>query len=218
MRIFKTREESIDLIDKIKDLGFSYEYNWEKHRLYINDNNNEAVFYLRLPVHLMNPDDHEKEVNYIILLIQSGKSALGYFEGEENIDHKVFHAYMVRKKQGKSQIKYLKSKGKSRAGSRVRLANTVNFFENINERLQDYFNDYDIDRIALSCSKTLIPFLFNAKVACPFDKKDERILKVPTHVHLPNHEVLMNIHEYLMKGEVIFEDDKLETVREMIGD
>ena len=49
---------------------------------------------------------------------------------------------MVRKKRGVSQIKHLKTKGKSRAGSRVRLAETEEFFENINGRLQDYFEEH----------------------------------------------------------------------------
>ena len=115
---------------------------------------------------------------------------------------------MVRKKQGKSQIKYLKTKGKSRAGSRVRLASTVEFFENINERLQEYFKDNEIDLIAMSCSKTLIPYFFNSKVETPFDKKDERIFKVPKHIPLPSYEELMYVQKFLLHGEFVFEEQQ----------
>ncbi|MEO1451203.1 MAG: hypothetical protein AAFV07_16855 [Bacteroidota bacterium] len=45
---------------------------------------------------------------------------------------------MKRHKRGKAQISYLNTRGKSKAGSRIRLANTVAFFEEINERLQDW--------------------------------------------------------------------------------
>ncbi|MEL7003546.1 MAG: hypothetical protein AAFN93_12555 [Bacteroidota bacterium] len=101
----------------------------------------------------------------------------------------------------------MKTKGKSRAGSRVRLANTIEFFENINERLQFYFEEYEVDRIAMSCSKTLIPFVFNSKVQCPFDKKDERIYKVPKHIHTPGYDILINTHEFLMRGEVSYNEE-----------
>ena len=50
--------------------------------------------------------------------IRVGDAVVPYkvnFEGEELIEHKVFKTYMVRKKQGKSQIKHLKSKGKSKS-------------------------------------------------------------------------------------------------------
>lgn len=105
-----------------------------------------------------------------------------YYENGQLADHKVFRAYMVRKKQGKSQIKHLKTKGKSRAGSRVRLQETLEFFENINERLQSYFEENQVDLIALGCSPTLVPYFFNSKKATPFEKSDPRIFKIPIHV------------------------------------
>ena len=63
--------------------------------------------------------------DYLILLLRAnGNAALGYFEEGKILNHKVIRKYMVRKKQGKSQLKHLNSKGKSRAGSRVRLQQT----------------------------------------------------------------------------------------------
>ena len=184
----------------------------------------EAIQF-RLPITLPQPDEVISEfdedtavINYIILLIQSGSGALAYCEGEDMIDHKVFKSYMVRKKQGKSQIKYLKTKGKSKAGSRVRLGNAQNFFEDMNERLREYFDENIIDRIALSCSKTLIPYLFNSKVECPFDKKDERIYKIPKHIHTPGYDILMETHSYLLQGEFIFPETHVELAEELLND
>ncbi|MEN7549892.1 hypothetical protein AAG747_18350 [Rapidithrix thailandica] len=212
MNRFLTTDEALRLLHICNDCEIPFQYDREKHRLlipYESQGGQEEVKF-RLPIHVPepeSPDEFEEEgINYVLVLIQSGSAAVGYFEHDLNLDHKVFKSYMVRKKQGKSQVKYLKSKGKSRAGSRVRLANTVNFFENINERLQQYFDDYNVHRIAVSCSKTLIPFVFNSKVECPFTKKDERILKIPKHLPAPNYEVLLEAHRFLMKGELIFDE------------
>lgn len=142
---------------------------------------------------------------------------MGYFEDGENLHHKVFRSYMVRKKQGKSQIKHLKTKGKSRAGSRVRLGETIEFFENINERLQVYFEEYEIHRIAISCSKILIPYLYNSKVATPFDKHDERLYKIPKHMHTPIYEVLLDANKFLQKGELIYDEGQQALVDALLN-
>lgn len=201
------------VLQRIKTEGYSFDFEEDKLRLTIYTRNNSSSIHIRLPILFSQVTPEQLpvigDVNYILLLIQSGSAALGFFENDLNLDHKVFKSYMVRKKQGKSQIKYLNAKGKSRAGSRVRLANTIEFFENINERLQTYFEDYEVDKIAMSCSKTLIPYVYNSKVSCPFDKKDERIYKIPKHIHTPGYEVLMNTHHFLMTGDISYnEDDK----------
>lgn len=218
---YLSEEEVFNTISRIKKSGSEYLYDYKKHKIVVMDNAGEEAIQLRLPITLPSPDIREDEdyeaVNYIILLVQSGSSALAYCEGEDIVDHKVFKSYMVRKKQGKSQIKYLKTKGKSKAGSRVRLGNALSFFEDINERLQEFFEENSIDRIAISCSKTLIPFLFNSKVAPPFDKKDERIFKIPKHTHEPNYEVLLETHRFLQKGELIYSEDHEELIEKLLN-
>jgi hypothetical protein len=101
----------------------------------------------------------------------------------------------------------LKTKGKSRAGSRVRLASTLEFFEEINLRLQSHFATFEFERIAMSCSKILIPYLYGAKESTPFDKKDGRIYKIPKHLHQPNFEVMLGMQKYLNKAELVFDAD-----------
>lgn len=211
------------ILRTFKDSPFSIVYNQERHRITLQDDAGSDWVHLRLPITFPPIDksyaeEEEIKMSYVVLLIQSGSCAVGYFEDGVNIEHKVFRAYMVRKKQGKSQIKYLKTKGKSRAGSRVRLGEALEFFDNINERLQEYFKDYEIDWIALSCSKTLIPFLYNAKVSPPFDKKDGRIFKIPKHVHTPTYEIMMEVNEFLLKGELIYEEQRQEFVQQLLKD
>lgn len=217
MSHFIPKDQAVELLAYIKNTSIRYQYDYEKHRITLLDEAAREAVFFRLPI-ILTPDakDAAEPVRYIILLIQAGNCAMGYFEDELNLDHKVFRSYMVRKKQGKSQIKYLKTKGKSRAGSRVRLGETVEFFENINNRLQEYFEEYEIDRIAISCSKTLIPYLYNSKISTPFDKKDERLFKIPRHVHTPNYEVMMDTQKFLLKGELIYEEEYKEMVDSLL--
>ncbi|ARS37706.1 hypothetical protein [Pontibacter actiniarum] len=216
MNRFIPTEHSAELLQAIQQKGIPTEYDREKHRLALLNEQGDAQVYFRLPITLPPPGTDATQVNYVILLIQSGNCALGYFEQGLNLDHKVFRSYMVRKKQGKSQIKYLKTKGKSRAGSRVRLGETVEFFENINERLQAYFEHHEVHRIAISCSKTLIPYLFSSKVATPFTKHDPRLLKIPKHIHTPIYEVLLDANRFLLRGELTYEPAEQELVAELL--
>ncbi|GGK81100.1 hypothetical protein ACD591_10315 [Rufibacter glacialis] len=223
MNQFVSRETAAQVLQNLKALALPTTYDHEKHRVVVSDaqGNEQVVFRLPLPFSALNAQlepVQEDPVQYVILLIQAGNCALGYFEDGVNLHHKVFRSYMVRKKQGKSQIKYLKTKGKSRAGSRVRLGETAEFFENINGRLQEYFAHYQIHRIALSCSKTLLPYLFDAKVAPPFQKRDERILKIPKHIHTPIYEVMMNANRFLLKGELIFDPRHQDLIHQLLPD
>ncbi|ALJ00809.1 hypothetical protein [Rufibacter tibetensis] len=221
MNRFVSREMADQVLERIKEQGLPATYDYEKHRVILLDAaGNEQVFF-RLPLAVPALNNHlvpvkDETIRYVILLIQAGNCALGYFEDGVNLNHKVFRSYMVRKKQGKSQIKYLKTKGKSRAGSRVRLGETVEFFENINGRLQEYFEEHQIDRIAMSCSKTLLPYLFDSKVPTPFDKRDERIFKIPKHIHTPIYEVMMNANKFLLRGELIFEPKHQHLINQLI--
>ncbi len=208
--IFLSAEQSVSWMQTWELKGYRFAYDMEKHRLLWQIEEHEVVH--RLPLTLfvdakgiLVPD---KEVNYLMVLVQSGSASLGVFQGSKCLEHKVFTSYMVRKKQGKSQIKHLKTKGKSRAGSRVRLASGQAFFENINERLQRHFENYQVDRIAFSCSKILMPHLFNAKTPTPFEKDDDRIFRIPKHLHQPNFEVMMKLQRFLEKGEIIFTSDQ----------
>ena len=131
-----------------------------------------------------------------VCVIKAGQASLALFHNSELIDHKVFRAYMVRKKQGKSQVKHLKTKGKSRLGSRIRLSETERFFEEINKRLNKY-NKHPIEKWALSCSKTLWPFLFESDVTPPFESKSESIYKIPFHISEAKFEIQDKLYHEL---------------------
>ena len=132
-----------------------------------------------------------------LVMIRAGIAVTGYFHNGEMMDHKVFRAYMVRQKQGKSQIKYLKTKGKSRAGSRLRLGESDQFFNEINQRLQQYAENFAIDMWGVSCSKTLWPYFFGSETPTPFSKNADNLFTVPFHVQQPDFETLKDIHKKL---------------------
>ena len=203
-QIIKDRDELRKLVEAYEeDMGHG-DYLPDKHRLVWESLGTE--YSLRLPYDLkVDKDanvDWDRTFEYIMLVVQTGMATVGMFNGQELLSHKVYGAYMVRKKQGVSQIKHLKTKGKSRAGSRIRLASGLEFFEEINTRLQRHFKEHDIERIIFSCSKILMPHFFGSKVAVPFDKKDDRILGIPRHIEKPTHEEMMRAHRFLCYAEL----------------
>lgn len=124
---------------------------------------------------------------------------MAYFEGGEMVHHKVIKKYMVRG-NGKSQVGYLQTRGKSKAGSRIRLANSVTFFEDINEKLREWDVVDQAVRILVSCPVALQSMWFQSRISPPFDKDDHRISKVPINVHRPDMEELKRVNLVMQRG------------------
>ncbi|MCH7400242.1 hypothetical protein ACFOUP_07120 [Belliella kenyensis] len=218
MKSYITDIQSIKkLIPHIQNLNFEYKSSKHQVNYYIE---NQKAISIRLPLSLAFDTNRNQIIdceflNYILIMIRSGIATVGYFENFENEKHIVFRAYMVRKKQGKSQIKHLKTKGKSRAGSRVRLQETLDFFEDISKRINEHFESHRIDRIGISCAETLIPYFYGTKSPLPFEKQDERIFKIPKHIQNPTYEALIDTNEFLKKGEVKFSPDGKDYLEQM---
>lgn len=140
-----------------------------------------------------------QEPKYFLILIQAGHSALAYFEGDNLLHHKVIKKYMVRG-NGKAQIGYLQTRGKSKAGSRIRLANSVSFFEDINEKLREWDVEDEAERILVSCTAKMLPLWFQSRISPPFSKNDPRIAKVPFDLQRPDLEELLRINKQIMRG------------------
>lgn len=202
--------QSKELLDILLADKINYTYNIRKNELEFYDGP-QILLKFRIPISISSPNAYynfpQDRASYVLILIRSGIASVGYFEDGEVQDHKVIRAYMVRKKQGKSQIKYLKTKGKSRAGSRVRLASSLEFFEKINERLLTYFSRFSIERIGLSCPATLIPYFYGSKNPPPFGKADKKILRIPMHVQNPTYETLEDVNAFMLKGELKYTEE-----------
>ena len=198
-----------DLLREAKDRNFKVLYLRSKHQLVI-ESGQEWLVKLFLP---WNMDWNElqglrpkQESHFALVLIRAGQAAAGYFHQGVLLDHKVFRAYMVRQKQGKSQIKHLKTKGKSRAGSRIRLAESERFFEEINERLTTYAQLYPIDFWGISCAKTLWPHYFSSEISPPFSPKEEKLIELPVHIAQASFEELQAVGQLMEKFHLIRSD------------
>ncbi len=143
--------------------------------------------------------------DYLIVLIQAGNAALGHYETDTLLNHKVIRKYMVRAKQGKAQINHLKTKGKSRAGSRIRLAQTDEFFDEIVEKLLDW----EVESVNLIFYSAAIHWwnaLFDAAELPPFEKDDERLRKIPLDVNTPNFEELHRTQQFIRQAHWQYEE------------
>ncbi|WP_291725823.1 hypothetical protein [Bernardetia sp.] len=228
--------DSIDLIERLASLGTDnaqdtilWDSDTRKGVLYGTNKAGEKILDFRLPLTFPTLPKKDEEENslclsdysdkisllpkpYLLILIQAGAASLGYFEEGKLIYHKVITAYMVRKKQGKSQIKHLNSKGKSRLGSRIRLQNTILFFEKINAKLKEWHQKsaiFDkVERIGQSGSPDLWHLFYTSKEEAPFQKEDSRLRKIPLTVHTPNFEELQRVNHWVNRGELItYKDD-----------
>jgi len=206
--------DTLDLLRSWSEADLPLALDAKKHLVGQYDEAHQPRFELRLPLHFPAISEDDTNVTqylakvpediptYVMALIQMGAAALGYFEEGEVWQHKAFKKYMKRHKRGKAQISYLNTRGKSKAGSRIRLANTVAFFEEINERLTEWEEAYEPERIVYSCTPQLWGLLFSSQVPPPFDKKDIRLIKVPTNVHVPDFEELQRINRFALKGRL----------------
>lgn len=174
--------QALLLVNQADEKGWEIRYLPEKHQLLI-ENKVSWLAKLFLPWKMTwLPEGKfqvQEDVHYCLTLVRAGQASLGYFHQGNLLDHKVFRGYLVRQKQGKSQFKYLKTKGKSRAGSRIRLEETLVFFKEINERLQVYAKQYPLNFWGLGCAKTMWPLLFDGEVKPPFTSKSAELIELP---------------------------------------
>ena len=175
-------EQVLLLVNQADEKGWEIRYLPEKHQLLIENKVNWlAKLFLPWTMTWL-PEGKfqvQEDVHYCLTLVRAGQASLGYFHQGKLLDHKVFRGYLVRQKQGKSQFKYLKTKGKSRAGSRIRLEETLVFFKEINERLQLYAKQYPLNFWGLGCAKTMWPLLFDGEVKPPFTSKSYELIELP---------------------------------------
>ena len=183
---------------------------WDRERNRLTGHWQGEAWSFRLPVPLPIPgpsmafSDYLEAIpvippSYLMILIQAGHSAMAYFEDGEMLHHKVIKKYMVRG-NGRAQVGYLQSRGKSKAGSRVRLANTVSFFEDINAKLREWDKTEAATRILVACGEKLRPLWFASHTTPPFEKDDPRITKVPLDVQRPDLEELVSINKQVLRG------------------
>lgn len=211
-KISLSYEQAIKFLITLVDFPVPVEIDNKRNQLTAYNADDQKQFKFNFPL-IVNPSENiikdknflhtfiNHKPSFLLALIQAGHAALGLYRNDRLLQHKVIRKYMTRKKQGKAQLKYLKTKGKSRAGSRIRLANTVLFFEEINQYLNAWKPAQDTT-IIYSCTPVLWGMLFKSKTAPPFQKKDPRLKKLPLSIDVPNIDVLKNAAQFSQKGQI----------------
>lgn len=217
-------EQSQEFLEKLQEICREESFMLDIKENKVNLYNSEKIQILSFHIPSLFPSIQEESLknyldkfpeyppNYLILLIQAGSTAIGHFEEGVMLNHKVIRKYMVRQKQGKSQISHLKTRGKSKLGSRIRLQNTIEFFEEINQKLLDWEIDDNemVEKIFYSASIHVWNMLFESKITTPFEKKDERIAKISLDVQTPNYEELVKVDKFLKRGTLEFWNTEIQ--------
>lgn len=141
-----------------------------------------------------------REEVQVVLLLQAGAMAFGCWCGDELVQHKALRKYVVRG-NGKSQATHLKTRGKSRYGSRLRLQNWRRLLGETNERLADCEAQFGpFDRIFYAVPIRVWPDLFASDPAPSFARDDERLQRLRLHVHRPEHDELLRVRRRMLVG------------------
>ena len=142
--------------------------------------------------------------DHILLLIQAGQTAMGFWKGGELVHHKVIRKYVVRGK-GRAQPLHLKTRGKSRYGSRLRLREAQDQLLETVALLSAWLEEStEVPAVHYSCPVRLWADLFRTDPPPSLPKSEA--FRIPHHVHRPNHAELLRVHRLLSQGELILLD------------
>ncbi len=149
-----------------------------------------------------------------VVILQAGAAALGLFEAGEELRTKALKRYVVRG-SGRSQSTHLKTKGKSRYGSRLRLQNAKAILEEVNERLCDWWADYGAPEFVFyNAPVRLWSDLCKAKPRPPFLTEDHVAsedsipqIRIPLDLPVPTTDVMLRAYRSLSYGRIVHERD-----------
>ena len=138
----------------------------------------------------------------VVLLLRAGAMAFGCWRGDELLQHKAVRKYVVRG-NGKSQVTHLKTRGKSRYGSRLRLQNWRSLLGETNERLascEEQFGPFE--RVFYGVPVRVWSQLFQGAPSPPFPIDDARLQRLRMHVHRPDHQELLRVRRQMCSGRI----------------
>ncbi|MCH2174848.1 MAG: hypothetical protein MK193_03880 [Lentisphaeria bacterium] len=132
-----------DYLQSLNQLGVPMRIDPDKSMI-VAEESGQVLFKLILPLSwrpIYNDftSCEQKSFLFTMLLMEAGRASIGQFYYDLNSvtckSHTTVRKYMVRKGQGKAQLTYLKTKGKSRYGARLRMQESKKFFEEISLKL-----------------------------------------------------------------------------------
>ena len=145
---------------------------------------------------------------HALLLMRAGAAALGIWQDDELLRHKAIKKYVVRGR-GRAQTTHLKTKGKSRYGSRLRLQNAQRLLVEVNEKLRGWDEEFGRPRHAYyACPTRSWPELFATNPAPPWPH--ELFERIRLHTHTPDFAELRRVHWQLAHGSLSGPDLKAD--------
>jgi len=152
-------------------------------------------YFERLPEDCLDHDEVQ-----LLLLLRAGAMAFGCWRRGELLQHKAVRKYVVRG-NGKAQSTHLKTRGKSRYGSRLRLQNWRSLLAETSLRVADCELQFGpFDRIFHATPVRVFSDLLEADPKPPFGRDDVRLQRVATHVHRPGHDELLRVYRWMQHG------------------
>jgi hypothetical protein len=136
-----------------------------------------------------------------VLLLQAGACAMGFWRDAVLAHHKVIKKYVVRG-QGRAQPAYLKTRGKSRYGSRLRLRNAENLLSEASAKMAEWWEEEGpAERVFASCPVRLWPELFAGDPPPPFPQRGFHT-RIPLAVRVPSFAELQRVWWHLSHGRM----------------
>jgi hypothetical protein len=141
----------------------------------------------------------------LVLLLRAGAMAIGWWDGDDLVQHKAVRRYVVRG-HGKAQGTHAKTRGKSRYGARLRLQNWRRLLAETNERLTAWWHEFGPpERVFVAVPVRVFAELLAAEPPPPFAAAAEAVERVPMHVHRPDHAELLRVRHWLRHGRLELE-------------
>jgi hypothetical protein len=179
--------------------------------MWVHGRTEELLLEIELPFWSQNFGEDEWPIRGrdAFFLFRAGSAALGLCDAGILIDHKCFQRYVVRGR-GRAQQSHLKTKGKSRYGSRLRLQNFERLQKESIQRLWTWDEEEKLDRVFLSCPERLFSDLLSGNPPFPLAKDDGRLRRLPIHVHEPRFAELARVLEWASMGSIRYSSTALK--------
>ena len=142
---------------------------------------------------------------HLVVLLQAGATSIGLFDGGREVATKSFKRYVVRG-SGRAQPTHLKTRGKSRYGSRLRLQNAKQQLEETSERVADWLAVHGEPELVFhGAPKRLWADLMRTEPIpsfAPGGPLEDRLVRIPLDLPVPTTDVLLRTYRALCFGRV----------------
>ncbi|CAF0845405.1 unnamed protein product [Didymodactylos carnosus] len=160
---------------------------------------------------VQNAQQLPRKIYWAIIMLAGGHFAAALFERDKIIQHKTFHKYVVRAKQGTAQALHDNKGGKAKsAGANLRRQNMLH----LKQKIHELFTTWK-ENIA-KCSHVFIRApSFNHQLIlgekdAPFSNHDPRIRSIPFSTFRPTFNEIKRVYNQLTRVEVYPQDFQFE--------